>query len=247
MIEGVLMKSNTEQLKSRGYIEEQDLESFRGYTKQELIELIKSKVSVDRTIAATLLGTYSTGNSEKTSKVEILTVLVEALKTEKKLYSKIAMSESIALYGEEASVLLVKALGRIGKNQHKKLPDKPFNKSSYPLPRDIAARTICKIGTPALKDLGLCLREGAYTQILEAIDAVGFISYYHKNSDCFDDIGLLFDKYRDDQLMLWKLLRSLQAFPNDDAIKILKHYINSDVKQLQWEAERSMRLLSLNE
>ena len=37
---------------------------------------------------------------------------------------------------------MVEYLGQIGNNQHKVLPTNGFNKKSYPLPRDIIARTL---------------------------------------------------------------------------------------------------------
>ncbi len=194
---------------------------------------MKSKVSIERTIAARLLENYKDE--------ETITFLIESLIIEKKLYTKIAITESISLSGEKASPPLIKYLGRIGSNQHKVLPDKPFNKNNYPLPRDIIARTICKIGVPALNQLKKCLHNGEYGQIIEAIDAIGFISYYNNNDECFSDIMELFIKYKNDDLMIWKLLRALQAFPNAKSIELLREYSNSKVKQLQWESKRSLK------
>ncbi|WFD11939.1 hypothetical protein [Tepidibacter hydrothermalis] len=227
------IKSNLKQLRNRGYIEDKDLLIYKKCTKKELIQLLKSKVPVERTIAAKLLGNYKDE--------ETMTSLIESLTIEKKLYTKIAITESISLFGEKVSQLLVKYLGKIGTNQHKVLPDKPFNKNNYPLPRDIVARTICKIGVPALNQLKKCLHNGEYGQIIEAIDAIGFISYYNSNDACFNDIIELFVEYKNDDLIMWKLLRSLQAFPNEKSIEILREYSNSKVKQLQWESKRSLK------
>lgn len=103
----------------------------------------------------------------------------------------------------------------IGSNQNKVLSNKPFNKNNYPIPRDIIARTICKIGVPALNQVKKCLHNGEYRQIIKAIDAIGFISYYNNNDECFSYIIELFIKYKNDDLMIWKLLRALQVFPNE--------------------------------
>ncbi|MCM1988311.1 hypothetical protein [Oceanirhabdus seepicola] len=234
-----IIKSNLTQLRNRGYIEDKDLLIYKKYTKKELIELLKSKVSIERTIAAKLLGNYKDE--------ETMTSLIESLIIEKKLYTKIAITESISLFGEKASESLIRYLGRIGSNQHKVLPDKPFNKNNYPLPRDIIARTICKIGVPALKELKKCLYNGEYRQITEAIDAIGFISYYNNNHECFSVIIELFIKYKNDDLMIWKLLRALQAFPNEKSIEILIQYSNSKVNQFQWEAKRSLKQIQRNQ
>ena len=48
------------------------------------------------------------------------------------------------------------------------------------------------------------------------------------------------NKYKDDNLMIWKLIRALQSFKNIEALEILKKYIDSDIKQHQWEARRSI-------
>jgi HEAT repeat protein len=233
-----IIKSNPIQLRNRGYIEDNDLLSYKKCTKKELIQLLKSKVSIERTIAARLLGNYKDE--------ETMDSLIEALLIEKKLYTKIAITESISLCGEKASQPLIKYLGMVGSNQHKVLPDKPFNKNNYPLPRDIIARTICKIGVPALKQLKKCLYTGEYEQIIEAVDAIGFISYYNNNDECFDDIIELFSKHKNDNLMIWKLLRCLQAFPKEKSIELLREYSDSKIKQLKWESERSLKQIQRN-
>lgn len=226
------MKSDIEQLKSRGYVEDEDLLKYSDNDKEELYKLLLSKTPIERTIASKLLIKYKD--------TETLLALIRALLKEKKLYTKIALSESVSEYGEKASEVLVNHLGEVGKNQHMILPKKKFGKKNYPLPRDIVARTICKIGTPALKHLRLCLKTGEYHQVLEAIDAIGFISFYAHNEDSFEDIMNLFNRHKSDDLMIWKLIRSLQAFPNENSIEILKIYSKSDVIQHRWEAERSL-------
>lgn len=226
------MKSSKEQLKLRGYIEDKDLQPYINFSKNKLIELLNSKDAINRTVAAKLLVNFKTR--------DVLKVLISRLVLEKKLYTKIALSETIGCYDENACEELIKYLGKVGKNQHRKLPDKPFGKKNYPLPRDIFARTICKIGVPALKHLKDCLFTGEYKQVLEAIDAIGFISYYKKDNYCLYEIIDLLDKYKHDNLMVWKLLRALQAFPEEISLNTLKKYINSSIKQHRWEAVRSI-------
>ncbi len=229
---GEALKSNEEQLKSRGYVEDIDLKNYSDLSKEELLSYLNSKEAFKRTVAGKVIKKYK--------ETSILTELISSLIVEKKLYTKIALSESIGEYGEDACCLLIEYLGKVGKNQYKELPDKPFDKSNYPLPRDIIARTICKIGIPALKQLRECLHTGSYEQILEAIDAIGFISYYENDNSCQNDIIILMDKYKSDNLMLWKLIRALQSFANDEVLDLLKRFIFSNIKQHQWEALRSI-------
>ncbi|MFW6015151.1 MAG: HEAT repeat domain-containing protein [bacterium] len=230
------MKSNEEQLRKRGYIEEKDLNSYMHFTKEQLLELLQSKVASERTIAVRLLEEYQ--------EIEVVKVLISRLIIEKKLYTKIALSETIGNYGEEASKILIKHLGKVGDNQHRSLPSKPFKKKNYPLPRDIIARTLCNIGMPSIKALRSCLYQGEYIQILEAIDAIGFISYYEGDTTSLDDIIELFNKYQDDDLLIWKSLRALQAFKGEKVLDILRTYSTSSVKQLKWEASRSIEQIN---
>jgi hypothetical protein len=88
------------------------------------------------------------------------------------------------------------------------------------------------------------LHNGEYTQILEAIDAIGFISYYEDDTTSLDDIMLLFIKYKDDSLMIWKLLRLLQAFRNEKVLELLRLYTTSSVEQHKWEAKRSLEQIN---
>lgn len=226
------MKSNIEQLKKRGYVENKDLFKYENLSKNELLALLNSKVAIKRTIGAKLLSSFQ----EPT----IMKILINKLIIEDKLYTKIALSESLGNFGEEASKELIKHLGKVGNNQYKFLPDKKFKKKSYPLPRDIIARTICKIGKPALIPLKNCLYNGDYNQILEAIDSIGYISYYEDDQTLEKDIINIIEKYKNDELMVWKLIKALQSFKSEFVKNLLKKYSNSKLKQFRWEAERSL-------
>lgn len=228
-----MMKSSYEQLRSRGYVEDIELEFYQNLSKDKLLRLLHSNIAANRTIAARTL--------IKCKDIEIAEVLLSRLIVEKKLYTKIALSESLAYYGERICPQLIEHLGKIGNNQYRELPDKPFGKNNYPLPRDIISRTMCKIGTPALKYLKQCLHTGRYEQILEAIDAIGYISFYSNENSSLKDIMILINKYNDDNIMIWKLLRALQSFVDKEAISIRKTYLNSSIEQHKWEAARSIR------
>ncbi len=225
------MKSNIEQLKSRGYIGAIDISIYKDYKKSVLLEMLDSNDAQKRTISATMLSDFHD--------IKVVKALISRLKKEKKLYTKIAICETLASYGDLSIDLLINQLGLIGNNQHKSLPTKKFEKSSYPLPRDIIARIISKMDTVAINPLLECLKKGSRDQILEAIDAIGFISYYKKDDTALEVIIDMFDIYKDDDLIIWKLLRSLQAFDGDEVTDILTKYSKSDIIQYKWEAERS--------
>lgn len=226
------MKSNIQQLKSRGYIEEADLIEYKSFSKDDLLNMLGSSVAAERTAAAMLLANYIEDN--------VVDKLVQQLKIEKKLYSKIAITNTLASYGLLSCNILIENLGRIGNNQHKTLPNKPFKKRSYPLPRDIAARTLCEIGEPAIKPLLKCIANDNEIQISEALDAIGFISYYNHNNTALETIIKMIEIYKENDLIVWKLLRALQAFDGEEVISILDKYAESDILQHRLEAERSI-------
>ncbi len=226
------LKSTADQLRSRGFADSALTDEYRKFDADRLVDILNSDEPSARTASARILGELKNRDT--------LNSLISRLVIETKLYTKIALSESIALFGSEASIRLIPHLGKIGSNQHKALPEKPFPKKSYPLPRDRAARTIIRTGIAALPSLCRCLGEGEYIQVLEAVDAVGFISFYHHDTSSFNPMIMLFEKYGNDDLMIWKLLRALQSFNNQESVNILKNYINSDIIQHRWEAERSL-------
>jgi hypothetical protein len=224
----------------RGQISVKDLEPYLNCSTHDLIDMLAHKKARIRTIAATILG-----NNKNEKAID---ALCKALKNEKSLYSRIAMSESLGKMGEAAVVPLTRLLGQIGNNQEKTLPKKYFNKKSYPLVRDMAARTLVKIGKPALPNLIQFIDEGNDIYIKQqAIDALGGIT-----ARTIDFSGLniiikwadyyIYDYNPQDKLTLWKLTRALSAFKNSkkaskQIIKILNHCNNPPII---WESVRSL-------
>ena len=221
---------------NRGFTTKSQNNIFAGKSDIELISLLKSNNSKDRTSSATILG------QRKSQKA--IFVLCKQLENEKALYSKIAICEALGKIGKPAINELIKYLSKIGNNQHKTLPKKRFNKCSYPLPRDIIARTICKIGDGALMDLNNILEGENKKQIYEAIDAIGFISFYSENKISFETLEKALQKYSDDEIIQWKIIRALSAFPSKKSEEILLDILKTSNKpELKWEAKRSMGLI----
>jgi len=231
------MKNKNQAAKEkRGFTTELENNLFINKSDIELIPLLESNDPKERTSSATILGQR---RSEKA-----ISTLCEQLKNEKALYSKIAISEALGQIGRPAIKRLVKYLGEIGNNQHKTLPNKIFNKWSYPLPRDITARTICKIGDSILVDLNNILVNGNKKQIYEAIDAIGYISFYCENKISFEILEKSLQKYSDDEIIKWKITRALSAFPGKKSETILLDILETSKKpELKWEAVRSLGLI----
>ena len=139
------MKSKQEQLISRGYLAEGVESEYLYKSFNEKIELLHSKTPTDRTLGARLLANSKNGKA--------INYLISALTVEKKLYPKIEICNSLVSCGLHSIKPLIKILGKVGSNQHKRVPEKKFNKNSYPLPRDIASRTLVRFGQAALDEL----------------------------------------------------------------------------------------------
>jgi hypothetical protein len=233
--------------KKRGEISKADLEPYIDFSTTQLIEMLESSEAQKRTIAATILGDKSD--------TDALESLVRALKIEKALYSRIAISEAMGKMGGNAVIPVADLLGQIGKNQETELPKKYFNKKSYPLVRDMAARTLVKIGKPATSYLIEILESEKDIFIKQqAIDALGAIAA--KTSDYsslkpiingFNKIvGINQDTINSDEnvdkVTLWKIVRSLSAFKNSElAAKCLLIVLNNyPDPPLQWESARSL-------
>lgn len=226
--------------KKRGEISKDDINPYIDFSTQELIEMLESHDPKNRTIAATILG-----NKKDKDAVESI---CNALKREKALYSRIAMSEALGKIGEPAVVPVANLLGQIGNNQEKTLPGKYFNKKSYPLVRDMAARTLIKIGNPATIYIIQVLDKNPDIFIKQqAIDALGGIAAKTGDYRGLKVIIEYFDIYaydpkNNDRLTIWKLIRCLSAFKDSpEAAKRLLHVLNYFLDPpLIWEAARSL-------
>lgn len=226
------MKSTHDQLKQRGFIEEIP-PNILDINNNELIMLLTDKEAVNRSIAAKIIG--------KRKNRELLPWLCQALAKERKLYTKIAICETIESFGGYALEFLIPLLGAIGNNQHKKVQLVDINKKSYPLPRDISARIICRIGIEALPLLEGVLKSGSYEQKLEAIDAIGHITFNFCN---YRSEGKLFELLNDSfcgELIRWKIIRAFQSFQSNKIIRYLERLVRENNDEiLAKEAQRSL-------
>ncbi len=217
----------------RGFTTKEEDENFFVLSNNDLIDNLQSTIPKIRTSAAKILG------KRKCSLA--INPLCKQLTKEDKLYTKIAICQALENIGETAVPILIGYLGKVGHNQYKQLPPKFFDKWNYPCPRDIVARTIAKIGEPALPYLIKILATKNLEQTSEAIDAIGKISFYSKNFKAQSALKKCLQKYLNNELIVWKIIRALEAFPVDDSIQILEKYLkNGEQKMLRLEAIRSL-------
>lgn len=225
------MKSNIDQLHKRGYVTVEELDEYRSLSDNEISDFLKSENAVERTIGAEITGERKIPDS--------LPLLCELLKTEKKLYTKIAVCKAIEKYGTGSLKYLLPLVGKIGSNQHKKADLIDLKKKSYPLPRDIAARIIIRIGPMALPYLERIIETGTIEQKVEIIDVIGHIAFNHND---YRSKNVLLNAYNntDDELLKWKIIRAFQSFDSEEIKIILDELINGNNKVFREEAKRSL-------
>lgn len=227
------MKSDAAQLESRGYVANDIENSYATISFEQRVTLLKSKQATERTLGARLL--------IKQSDSQVINCLIAALQTEKKLYTKLEICNSLVSYGRAAVMPLIAVSGKIGNNQHRIVPTADFKKVSYPLPRDLAARTLIRIGTVALPDLLTALKSTDIVQLSEAIDAIGFICFYDYQSAIAGELENCFYKNSHSELVKWKIFRAMSAFP--ESIVFLNQQLKQNNGALQAEIERSLYLI----
>lgn len=235
------MKSSNEQLKNRGYATIDDVDNYADLSENELMILLKSKEPQKRTIAVKLLS-----NKAKLDN-KIINIFCNMLLHENKLYTKIELCNALLKASVESAKIMVDYLGVIGKNQYKELPNKKFNKKSYPLPRDIVARTLAHMGIEMLPELIKVLKSNNVVAIREALDAIGFICFYNfkdYHEEILSDLISCFNEYIEDEIIRWKSVRAFESFGNKIVIDLLTNIKENDEKEIiRIEAKRSLDII----
>ena len=226
--------------KKRGQISSEELEAYAELKTGSLIEMLNSDNPQEKTIAATILG-------NRRDKKGILP-LCDSLKKEKALYSRIAMSEALGKIGEAAVPPLIKLLGQIGNNQEKILPKKYFNKKSFPLVHDMAARTIIKIGKPATPHLIKVVEKQDDYTLQQTVDALGGIAAKTGDKRALPVLINSIKTGPNNKITFWKIIRSLSGFKDSsEALPPLLNILESDYDAaIIWESARTLGQIGIN-
>ncbi len=229
---------------ARGQISPEDLILYLESSGKKLIILLEDDNPQKRTVAATILGDrkYLKG----------ILPLCKAIKSEKFLYSRIAMSEALGKMGEPAVPPLINLLGMIGNNQEVQLPSSYFRKKSFPLPRDMAARTLVKIGGIATPHLIRLLESGDESDafvIQQAIDSIGWIAAKTGDKRAVNVLINIMKTLREDNIIIWKTVRALSSYKNNQnaaktLVNVLKFNKNTPIL---WEAIRSLGKIGIKD
>ncbi len=220
----------------RGFVPKGQEIGYADSTIDQLFDLLVSPKAFERTIGARILA----------SRLEFRSVdnLLLTLEREQKLYCKIEICRALAFFGKYSVTGLIQRLGKIGNNRHKKVSTKSFDKNSYPLPRDIAARTLVKIGPIALPELCDVLIEANYFRISEAIDTIGFICRDGFHDHYLEKLMSCFVIWKTNDLLRWKLFRAMSVFPASLPFLLEQMSIESNI-YIKQEIERSICLLKI--
>lgn len=221
--------------KERGEVTQADIDPFLLMSIDELLCQLRSRTPAIRTCAATVLGNHK--------KPKVVAALCQQIKIEKKLYCKIAISESLIRIGSLSIKPLLALIGKIGHNQEIDVPQKGFNKISYPLPRDIAARTLCRMGGCILPEVVRFLENDRQPFELEqAIDVIGHIVYTDKLNIDSKILIQISEKYNEFQMIQFKITRCFSGFSDNQAKQFLYNRLMSSNIGFQFEAARSLVL-----
>jgi hypothetical protein len=218
---------------SRGYLKQEKSLNDYALTHAEKLQMLKSNIAVERTLAARLLSI---------AKEPVSIEWIQALKIEKKLYCKMELCKALISHKESSVKFLIAALGEIGSNQYSSVPEKEFGKDNYPLPHDIASRTLAYIGKFALPELGNVLESSNERKISEAIDAVGYICYYDPHPQLLEKLKTCYARNRHSDLIGWKIVRAMSVF-SESVPFLSEQKKDCKNKRIIKEIDRSLRLI----
>ncbi len=233
------MKSNQTQLLHRGLLDTNIVNEYLNLSKEDLLLKLKDAPQY-RSASIHVLTLKYYLDKDYTS------ILLEQLTKEKALYTKIEIQNSLTAHGD--IIQMCQYLGCIGNNQYKEIPIKCSLKKSYPLARDIIARSLSYIDINKFDIFFSSLKVLPYPQLLEGIDALGFLCFYNsqvKHINVYTFIQDCLIQYQDDLLITWKLITCLSAFPQSyPLLQQLKQTKKHPI--LIKEVERSLQIIYSN-
>lgn len=225
---------------NRGFASAGDIAKVKLLPVAEQKNLLSSPYSWERTAAILALAEYISPND-----MVFASQLLKILQTEKALYTRLAIAEVLQAGNLQTARLLCGYLGCIGSNQLKAL-EAPSKKKSYPLPRDLAARILGKMQPEILPALIEILHGSDVVKISEAIDAYGYLLFYHPGfamKDHFLTIQQLLSAYASNELLVYKCATCLSALRLEESKALLESLQNHSNLYVAQNAERSLQLL----
>lgn len=227
---------------ARGYASEEDTAAHAHLDTPRLEHLLDSGSALERTIAVRLLaGRIGMEDTDLTRR------LLGMLAQEKSLYTRMAICAALESGDAYTASEMIPFLGTIGGNQHTFVPDAPSKKASFPLPRDIIARSLGRMTPDILPLLQREIAQEHPVRLPEAIDAFGYLVSRNAalmlEEHC-DLIARILDWHQDDPLVVWKCLICLSAFHVEYSEGFLQDFLRHESNPLlRAEATRSLTMI----
>lgn len=222
--------NNNSQRKQRGWVENSELSAYKNKSINELSNLLFSENACERTIAAKLIPLTC----------EISDILLSRLKTEPALYTRLALTEKLESGDQSTALRMIEFLADIGDNQHR-TPIAPSKKKSFPLPRDLMARSLGRMKPEIFPTLLEAAEKLPSSQLSELIDAIGYMAFYHPalaTTENYQRLLQIKKSHSNEPLIQWKFLICFSAFPQSTELL-------QQEEQFTEEAQRSLKLLAL--
>lgn len=222
--------NNNSQRKQRGWVENSELSAYKNKSISELSNLLFSENAGQRTIAAKLIPLTC----------ETSDILLNRLKTEPALYTRLALTEKLESGDQSTALRMIDFLATIGDNQHR-TPIAPSKKKSFPLPRDLIARSLGRMKPEIFPILLTAAEQLPSSQLSELIDAIGYMAFYHPalaTTENYQRLLQIKKAHSNEPLIQWKFLICFSAFPQSAELLQLE-------EQFTEEAQRSLKLLAL--
>ncbi|MFR7592695.1 MAG: hypothetical protein ACLUVC_14745 [Longibaculum sp.] len=230
------MKNDQEYLEKRGCISQRKLFEFKQMTKEELLTQLDGD-PITRTSCIYFFSAKFHNDSDFTN------VLLNQLIRETAINARIEIQDNLATYGNVYE--MCQFLGKVGHNQHREIPPRVSLKKSYPLPRDLVARSLGHAEGKVYPDFLKAMKTLNRDQLLEGIDAFGFFCFYNRDvvdQQAYQLIEDFVHQYENDELMTWKLTICLSAFPQ--SVPLLSEIKNKQKHPtIQAEVERSLMII----
>ncbi|NBK99531.1 MAG: hypothetical protein EOM50_16235 [Erysipelotrichia bacterium] len=234
-VKNATVKSSLTTLAKRGYIDYLHFD-FERVDINHYLTMLNSTYAIERSLAAK-------GLRKHVLKAKVSEALLNAFTTETALYTKIEIAKTLKSGNKKTLQAMLPYLAKIPNNQYEILPAQVSKKKSYPLPRDMIARTIAHMNPIYLPYLIDYLLTCECKQARELIDAIGFMAYRNqcKSAKLFATLKQYFESSKD-EIIRWKMITCFSAFlpySKDDLI-----YLSNEDDLLGKEAVRSLSFLN---
>ncbi|MFD1410072.1 hypothetical protein [Lapidilactobacillus gannanensis] len=207
----------------------------------ELLKMISAADAVTRTAAARII------RQKQSLDVPLTLALLAQLQLEDKLYPKIEICQTLQTGDAAVIKLMLPLVGKIGHNQLISWRQCTTSKKiSYPLPRDIIARTLARVSADYFSDILVFFENNATeAEQMELLDTLGFKCFYSPtlaSAENLRRIYLSLKKPLGDNLLTWKFVTLLSAFDNALSQQIMATLSEQTRPLIQTELQRSARL-----